>query len=90
MCWGGRSAVDRLTQQATTDSAGRYSSRFDVGTGDYLVYVTATDTGGAVAILNNTGQDVVNLQSSKTNCGLMIAKDYNGNSRESLSGSRTY
>ena len=32
---------DRLTQQATTDSAGRYSSRFEVGTGDYLVYVTS-------------------------------------------------
>jgi len=33
---------DRLTQQTTTDSAGRYSSRFEVGTGDYLVYVSAT------------------------------------------------
>ena len=33
---------DRLTQQTTTDSAGRYSSRFEVGTGDYLVYVNAT------------------------------------------------
>ncbi|HEV7990264.1 MAG TPA: carboxypeptidase-like regulatory domain-containing protein [Gemmatimonadaceae bacterium] len=33
---------DRLTQQATTDSAGRFSSRFEVGTGDYLVYVNAT------------------------------------------------
>jgi hypothetical protein len=33
---------DRLTQQTTTDSAGRYSTRFEVGTGDYLVYVNAT------------------------------------------------
>jgi hypothetical protein len=32
---------DRLTQQTTTDSAGRYSSRFEVGTGDYLVYVSS-------------------------------------------------
>jgi len=33
---------DRLTQQATTDSAGAYRSRFEEGTGDYLVYVAAT------------------------------------------------
>jgi len=32
---------DRLVQQATTDSAGRYSNRFEQGTGDYLVTVTA-------------------------------------------------
>ena len=33
---------DRLTQQTSTDSAGRYTMRFAEGTGDYLVYVTAT------------------------------------------------
>ena len=33
---------DRLTQQTTTDSTGAYSSRFEQGTGDYLVYVNAT------------------------------------------------
>src|SRR3954471_12121870 len=33
---------DRLTQQATTDSAGNFRVRFDQGTGDYLVYVSAT------------------------------------------------
>ena len=32
---------DRLTQQATTDSAGNFRVRFDQGTGDYLVYVSA-------------------------------------------------
>ena len=32
---------DRLTQQATTDSAGNFRVRFDHGTGDYLVYVSA-------------------------------------------------
>ncbi len=32
---------DRLVQQTTTDSSGRYSLRFDPGTGDYLVYVAA-------------------------------------------------
>jgi hypothetical protein len=33
---------DRLVQTATTDSAGLYSSRFEEGTGDYLVHVSAT------------------------------------------------
>jgi hypothetical protein len=32
---------DRLAQQVATDSSGRYSSRFDPGTGDYLVHVAA-------------------------------------------------
>jgi len=32
---------DRLTQQATTDSSGNFRVRFDQGTGDYLVYVSA-------------------------------------------------
>src|SRR5215211_83506 len=33
---------DRLTQQTTTDSSGAFSSRFEQGTGDYLVYISAT------------------------------------------------
>src|SRR5256885_579671 len=32
---------DRLVQQTTTDTAGRFSVRFDPGTGDYLVAVSA-------------------------------------------------
>jgi hypothetical protein len=32
---------DRLTQETTTDSTGAFSSRFEEGTGDYLVYVKA-------------------------------------------------
>ena len=32
---------DRLTQEATTDSAGNFRVRFEEGTGDYLVYVSA-------------------------------------------------
>jgi hypothetical protein len=32
---------DRLTQTDTTDAAGNFSVRFEQGTGDYLVYVTA-------------------------------------------------
>jgi hypothetical protein len=32
---------DRLVQTTTTDVDGRYSSRFDEGTGDYLVYVSS-------------------------------------------------
>ena len=33
---------DRLVEQDTTGATGNYSLRFDPGTGDYLVYVTAT------------------------------------------------
>ncbi|HEY1952623.1 MAG TPA: carboxypeptidase-like regulatory domain-containing protein, partial [Gemmatimonadaceae bacterium] len=33
---------DRLVQQATTDSLGNFHVRFEQGTGDYLVYVSAT------------------------------------------------
>jgi hypothetical protein len=33
---------DRLVQTTTTDSAGNFRVRFEQGTGDYLVYVTAT------------------------------------------------
>jgi hypothetical protein len=32
---------DRLTQPGTTDAKGMYSIRFEIGTGDYLVYVSA-------------------------------------------------
>ncbi|MEP6733547.1 MAG: carboxypeptidase-like regulatory domain-containing protein [bacterium] len=32
---------DRLTQQTTSDSSGNYRVRFEEGTGDYLVYVSA-------------------------------------------------
>ncbi|HJP85842.1 MAG TPA: carboxypeptidase-like regulatory domain-containing protein [Gemmatimonadaceae bacterium] len=33
---------DRATQQSATDSSGNFRVRFEQGTGDYLVYVTAT------------------------------------------------
>jgi hypothetical protein len=33
---------DRMTQQDTTDSNGNYHVRFELGTGDYLVYVSVT------------------------------------------------
>jgi hypothetical protein len=32
---------DRLVQQSTTDSSGAFTLRFDPGTGDYLVYISA-------------------------------------------------
>ena len=35
---------DRLTQEATTDSAGNFRVRFEQGTGDYLVYATSRAT----------------------------------------------
>lgn len=74
---------------AAADPLGRGTLSTFNGKGSELVYIAATGTGGAVAIMNNMGKDVVNLQSSKLNCGLMMAKDYDGNTRESLSASRT-
>src|SRR3954471_2816758 len=32
---------DRLTQSTTSDASGSYSAKFEQGTGDYLVYVSA-------------------------------------------------
>src|SRR6476661_7016954 len=50
---------DRATQQATTDSAGSYSVRFEPGTGDYLVYVSATGFRTARRRVQRQGGEVV-------------------------------
>ena len=71
-----------------SDPKGRGTVATFNGKGSELVYVAATDSGGALVVMNSMGTEVVNLQSSKANCGLMIARDYEGNTRETLSGSR--
>lgn len=48
---------DRLTQQATTDSAGNFSVRFEEGTGDYLVHVSATGFGTARRRVQRQGEE---------------------------------
>gem|GEM_PF-2603409 len=53
-----------------------------------MVNICTTPTGGAIRVLNNLGREVVGLQSNKANCGLMMAKDVDGETREILSGSR--
>jgi hypothetical protein len=50
---------DRATQQTTTDSAGSYSVRFEPGTGDYLVYVSATGYRTARRRVQRQGGEVV-------------------------------
>ena len=50
---------DRATQQAATDSAGNYSVRFAPGTGDYLVYVSATGYRTARRRVQRQGSEVV-------------------------------
>ncbi|MDB4907104.1 MAG: hypothetical protein JWO05_1888 [Gemmatimonadetes bacterium] len=71
---------DRLVQQTTTDSSGRFSTRFEQGTGDYLVYVAApflksarrrvtrAEGSGAEVIADFTlSHDITTLGTVKTN-----------------------
>lgn len=55
-----------------------------------MVHVTTTPTGGALRIRNNLGREVVGLQSNKANCGVMMAKDVDGQTQAMLSGSQRY
>ena len=48
---------DRLTQEATTDSAGNFAIRFEEGTGDYLVYVSATGFSSARRRVQRAGDE---------------------------------
>ena len=48
---------DRLTQKGTTDSSGIYRVRFDEGTGDYLVYVSAPGFRAARRRLQRQGDE---------------------------------
>lgn len=48
---------DRLVQHDTTDATGSYSLKFDPGTGDYLVFVTATGFASARRRVQRTGNE---------------------------------
>jgi len=48
---------DRLVEQDTTDASGNYSLRFDPGTGDYLVYVSATGYASARRRVQRAGTE---------------------------------
>ena len=48
---------DRLTQQTTADSAGNFRVRFEQGTGDYLVYVSATGFSAARRRVQRQGEE---------------------------------
>ncbi|HWE42185.1 MAG TPA: carboxypeptidase-like regulatory domain-containing protein [Gemmatimonadaceae bacterium] len=50
---------DRATLEASTDSAGNYSVRFEPGTGDYLVYVSAPGYRTARRRVQRQGGEVV-------------------------------
>ena len=50
---------DRATQQAATDTGGSYSVRFEPGTGDYLVYVSATGYRTARRRVQRQGGEVI-------------------------------
>jgi len=48
---------DRLVEQDTTDASGSYRLRFDPGTGDYLVYVSATGYASARRRVQREGME---------------------------------
>ncbi len=50
---------DRAVKQTTTDSSGSYSVRFEPGTGDYLVYVSATGYRTARRRVQRQGGEIV-------------------------------
>ncbi|HKY98527.1 MAG TPA: carboxypeptidase-like regulatory domain-containing protein, partial [Gemmatimonadaceae bacterium] len=50
---------DRLTQQTTSDSSGNYSTVFEQGTGDYLVYVSAPGYKAARRRVQREGNETV-------------------------------
>jgi len=50
---------DRATQTTATDSSGSYSVRFEPGTGDYLVYVSATGYRTARRRVQRQGGEVI-------------------------------
>ncbi len=55
-----------------------------------LVMIGGTGSGGQVAVFNNTGHRVVDMQAKKTNSGAIIVSDYDGNIVQGIEGdSRT-
>lgn len=53
-----------------------------------VVAVGGSGAGGQVAIFNNVGHRVVDIQSSKTNCGAIVVNDYDGSFHSGLTGDR--
>lgn len=51
-----------------------------------LVGIGGSGSGGQVSIYNNSGKKVVDLQSSKTNCGAILVNDFDGGYRQGISG----
>lgn len=51
-----------------------------------LIGFGGSGSGGQIALFNNSGKRVVDLQSSKTNCGAIAVNDFDGAPQASLSG----
>jgi hypothetical protein len=51
-----------------------------------LVMIGGTGSGGQVAVFNNTGHRVVDMQAKKTNSGAIIVSDFDGNIVQGLEG----
>ncbi|MFN6106910.1 MAG: hypothetical protein ACK5EA_20980 [Planctomycetaceae bacterium] len=55
-----------------------------------LVMIGGTGSGGQMAVFNNTGHRVVDMQAKKTNSGAIIVSDFDGNIVQGIEGdSRT-
>ena len=60
------------------------------GQSQRLVMIGGTGSGGQVAVFNNTGHRVVDMQAKKTNSGAIVVSDFDGNIVQGIEGdSRT-
>ena len=51
-----------------------------------MVGMGGSGSGGQVSLFNNSGKRVVEIQSSKTNCGAIAVHDFDGAPKQGLSG----
>lgn len=51
-----------------------------------MVGIGGSGSGGQVSLFNNSGKRVVDLQSSKTNCGAIAVNDFDGALKQGLTG----
>lgn len=53
-----------------------------------LISIGGSGSGGQVAVFNSSGHKVVDVQSSKTNCGALAVNNFDGEFREGIWGDR--
>jgi hypothetical protein len=94
--WGHLSAVNTEKTASTTMDGGSikigHLSKGGDREKDQRVYLGVLDAdangGGAVQVFNTRGKIAAEMQSSKANAGLIMANDFDGNAKQSLSGAK--